>query len=516
MESALDYPGDMDDTLHPNASGYGKMADVWYTALNNFLPGYCSDGPAVYNLALTSTSGSNLPTDDLTCGFDLAGGATTAATAWYVNSSPLMNLYMPMEGGETNALMDYSGSGYNGIKGPGASWSAEEGYDGYGAFTFDDSADAFIDVGSSMPSGAYTKIAWVKANTRTCDNIISGDWSNALWLTGDRLQAGHNGGWTNHVRDTEDFALNTWTFVAVTYDPNVESGQMILYKNDDEVDRNNSVPIHSCPTCTDPDQLWVGAFSRSIDGDPPHCNWNGLIDDARVYDYALTPEQVAAMFHTGRNVIVSEETAAGDDWRCEVTPFSDTEVGATQASNTLSIVGADDTDGDGIPDTIEDGSGTCLSSIDDDSDDDGILDGNEDLNRNGVWEEAEGETNFCDADTDDDLILDGTEIGLASPQGSDTDPAVFVADLDPATTTDPLDDDSDGDGELDGEEDANQNGRVDAGETDPLPGADPTVENVDLTSTSGSNLTADDLTCGYDLVERDHGRHSLVQDGYRQ
>ena len=298
--------------------------------------------PTVENLALTSTSGSNLDNDDLTCGYDLAGSATTAATAWYVNSSPLMNLYMPMEGGETNALMDYSGSGYNGIKGPGASWSAEEGYDGYGAFTFDNSADAFIDVGSSMPSGAYTKIAWVNANTRTCDNIISGDWSNALWLTGDRLQAGHNGGWTNHVRDTEDFALNTWTFVAVTYDPNVESGQMILYKSGVEVDRNNSVPIHSCPTCTDPNQLWVGAFSRSPDGDPPHCNWNGLIDDARVYDYALTPEQIAALFNTGRNVIVSEETAAGDEWQCRVTPFSDSEMGVAQSSNTLAIVGGAD------------------------------------------------------------------------------------------------------------------------------------------------------------------------------
>ena len=107
----------------------------------------------------------------------------------------------------------------------------------------------------------------------------------------------------------------------------------------------------------------------------------------------------------------------------------------------------------------------------------------------------------CDADTDDDLILDGTEIGLASPQGNDTDPAVFVADLDPATTTDPLDDDSDNDGELDGEEDANQNGRVDAGETDPLsvPG-DPTINNLALSSTSGNNLPTDDLTCGYDLA----------------
>ena len=44
---------------------------------------------------------------------------------------------------------------------------------------------------------------------------------------------------------------------------------------------------------------------------------------------------------------------------------------------------------------------------------------------------------------------------------------VFVRDADPTTTTDPLDEDSDDDGLLDGEEDLNGNGRVDDGETDP-------------------------------------------------
>jgi len=32
-ESALDYPDDMNDPLHPNMTGYEKMADVWFSAL---------------------------------------------------------------------------------------------------------------------------------------------------------------------------------------------------------------------------------------------------------------------------------------------------------------------------------------------------------------------------------------------------------------------------------------------------------------------------------------------------
>ena len=51
-----------------------------------------------------------MPTDDLTCGYDLAGGATTAATAWYRPGTQLMTLFLPMEGGASNALLDFSGS----------------------------------------------------------------------------------------------------------------------------------------------------------------------------------------------------------------------------------------------------------------------------------------------------------------------------------------------------------------------------------------------------------------------
>jgi len=35
METALSYPDDLTDNLHPNDSGYAKMADVWFSVLNN-------------------------------------------------------------------------------------------------------------------------------------------------------------------------------------------------------------------------------------------------------------------------------------------------------------------------------------------------------------------------------------------------------------------------------------------------------------------------------------------------
>ena len=124
-----------------------------------------------------------------------------------------------------------------------------------------------------------------------------------------------------------------------------------------------------------------------------------------------------------------------------------------------------DSDNDGIPDDIE--SAGCTDPYDADTDDDGLADGTEDVNHNGTRDT--GETNPCNFDTDGDGIQDGTESGLTlAGIGPDTDTNVFQPDLDPLTTTSPLLADTDEDGVSDGLEDANHNGRVDAGEYDPL------------------------------------------------
>ncbi len=46
-------------------------------------------------LSLTSTSGNDYTTDTLNCSYTLTGGATTAATAWYTNSAPIMSSTAP-------------------------------------------------------------------------------------------------------------------------------------------------------------------------------------------------------------------------------------------------------------------------------------------------------------------------------------------------------------------------------------------------------------------------------------
>ncbi len=95
----------------------------------------------------------------------------------------------------------------------------------------------------------------------------------------------------------------------------------------------------------------------------------------------------------------------------------------------------DDTDGDGISDFHE------LKTADQDSD-------------------GDGKDDYLDDDSDDDGIPDAIEAG-------DADLATPPVDTDGDKTPDFRDSDSDNDGVADGDEDANGNGQLDAGETDP-------------------------------------------------
>ncbi len=133
------------------------------------------------------------------------------------------------------------------------------------------------------------------------------------------------------------------------------------------------------------------------------------------------------------------------------------------------------TDGDGLEEAPGIVLGTNPLAVD--PDDDGLGDGAEDANRNGVIDYAE--MNPASADSDGDGVQDATERGvtrgLADSDGSGalpgTERRVFSPDADPTTTSLPLNADTGDVGRLDGQEDLNGNGAVDAGETEPNSGS---------------------------------------------
>ncbi len=321
------YSTDMDDNVHPNDAGYAKMANLWYAHLDTMICGVHAT-----SVTVTSTSGNDYDTDDLTCAYGLTGDATTAATAWYVDSSPLMTMCLPMEGGATAALSDYSGNDLTVVANGDPVWLPNGGHDGHGAWEFDGAGDD-LSAGENFPTGSsYTKTAWVYrtgSGANGGNNIISGDENSgghALWAPdsyGNRLSGGHNQTW-NSVQDDVALALNTWFFVSLTFDEATD--KMVLYKNGVAID-SATVSI----SVTDP-TISIGSFGVSNG-----FMLQGRIDDPRVWNRALTGEQIHSLYVSGANVVKSTETVIGEQWHAEVTPFSETDAGSTSQSNTVTI-----------------------------------------------------------------------------------------------------------------------------------------------------------------------------------
>ncbi|WP_437600032.1 DUF3344 domain-containing protein [Sorangium sp. So ce590] len=143
--------------------------------------------------------------------------------------------------------------------------------------------------------------------------------------------------------------------------------------------------------------------------------------------------------------------------------------GETDPNDGADDVPPTDTDGDGLSDDLEEHLGTDPNDAD--SDDDGVLDGEEPNFSDD--HDGDGLINALDPDSDGDGLFDGTELGRdCANAATDAAAETCIPDADPTTTTNPLDADTDDGGVPDGVEDANHNGAVDEGETDPNDGSD--------------------------------------------
>jgi lysophospholipase L1-like esterase len=290
--------------------------------------------PWTTDVALEASSPDNLVTDDLTCSYALSGSAVTAAVAWRRDNTPVMRLYVPMEGGAADATRNLSGLGGELLVFGDPVWDSTAGVDGHGCYCFD--GNDFLKANQVFPTQhSYTKTAWVYRTGPGSSNIISGDVASGGHVffastssQGGRLAAGHDGDFSI-VRDPEVLSDSTWHFVAVAFD--YESGEMVLYRNGVEVDRDTA--DGSRREVVDP-HVYVAAFAASS-------QWVGYIDDARVYADALSPEQIHLLFNQEHHRLSAAQTAGGEVWQAEVTPFSNSVAGNTVTSNSLTIVPAE-------------------------------------------------------------------------------------------------------------------------------------------------------------------------------
>jgi hypothetical protein len=164
-----------------------------------------------------------------------------------------------------------------------------------GALTFNGTTD-YINVGNVIGTGAYTKVAWVKraADATSFNNIISssstaGNAAHALFAPyyyQYKLSAGHGEPYDT-VQDSIGLEANRWYFVAVTYDPAVAGGKMILYKDGLEIDNATGVPAKTAVVPT-----YIGRFATV---GPIH----GSIDNVMIFNRALTADEISYLHNGG-------------------------------------------------------------------------------------------------------------------------------------------------------------------------------------------------------------------------
>jgi hypothetical protein len=190
----------------------------------------------------------------------------------------------------STVVLDGSGKGHNGTAMRNTSVLHTTGKIN-GALTFNGTSD-YVNVGNVVGSGAYTKIAWIKRDAGNYFNniISSGDvFSHALYAPyteSFKLSAGHVNPF-KAVQDPTPLDVNVWYFVAVTYDPAVSSGKMMLYKNGLKVSEANNVPTQTASTST-----YIGGFSGGY-------GMMGAIDNVMIFNKALTNEDITALYNAG-------------------------------------------------------------------------------------------------------------------------------------------------------------------------------------------------------------------------
>ncbi len=175
-----------------------------------------------------------------------------------------------------------------------------------GALEFDGSDDYIAGIGD-CPTSSFTVIGWAKDTGPT-----GGSWSvlysaeQEIWLGIDHtaspslyVDVGGNGKGANTAAGT--WTRNVWHHIAATWD----ESDIHLYI--DGIDM--PITVYGTPENPKAKAAAIGAYSKN----PTSETWYGELDDVRIYDCALTVEEIAGLANTLRYCEFTEAKVGSDD-----------------------------------------------------------------------------------------------------------------------------------------------------------------------------------------------------------
>ena len=325
-----------------SVSGLAEDGNVDYVNLTC----YTNSAPTHTTPILNSTFGTNLTSENLTVYLqnvsDPDNDAVYNITDWRLNGTSIAVLNLPFDA-ENNSTKDFSSYAQAVSEQNSPAHSSTGGIVG-GAYNFDANNDAVIvsDSASLDITDEITIEAWVNIDTYTnWDAITVKPWnaSGDPWTLYAIALADNNNfhmSLTSGGSRTLCYSANNtaqtgiWIHVAGVWN----GTSMQMYVNGTA---SGASVLFAGPIDANDEDLAIGEYQWS----GTTYDFDGSIDNVRIYNRALSAEQIKANYNSGNpdyRTIVSQETALGDIWQAAVTPADGTDLGVTLLSNNLTVV----------------------------------------------------------------------------------------------------------------------------------------------------------------------------------
>ncbi len=200
-------------------------------------------------------------------------------------------------------------------------------------------------VGGTKFIARWNGTNWRNATSGTQNSVFGMTvYNGELYVGGEFTDAGGVGGTSMIARwssrnDTEISSAtnswqNSWQHYALTYNNN----NLSLYVNgiyENSALKTITLNKNSLPLLLG--KTYGSKSSGFYSGADGNYQFNGTIDEIRIYNASLSAEQVKALYNNRTDLIVADETNDGDSWQACITPNDGTSDGAESCSNNITI-----------------------------------------------------------------------------------------------------------------------------------------------------------------------------------
>ncbi|MFC1742335.1 LamG domain-containing protein, partial [Nanoarchaeota archaeon] len=302
--------------------------------------------PNVSDVVLSSDSGYDFDTDNLTVTYDSADGDNDTVkniTNWYVNGTSIMVLNMPFEAStsynESSWTKDYSNNSNHGNV-SGAEWLPNGGNDGFGAYDFVNADNDYIDSTVFDVGDDFTVVMWLDADQTNDGRAFVGKHDAG---GNNQFVFGYfNGGYEVNIRSSIDQVgtkVTGWQHLAVVGRAiGASDTNVTVYRNGTSIGSFNLTMRMADLAVGKPwtiGQDWDSASSRTD-------FFDGRIADVRIYNRSLSAEQVQLLYQGSTDMIHYNETLTNESWMACITPNDGKEDGIEVCSNALDIIDYND------------------------------------------------------------------------------------------------------------------------------------------------------------------------------